>query len=525
MASKKSFFRFIFGGGWASDFGPNMNASPSQGGDIIVPFLVDAENVFYELDGGPHKVGGTTKWNSSAIGSGAEIMGFFDYWRQGTSGSYAHQVVAHVGTVIAADDGAGTFSNIRTGRTDNAIPSYTTFNDKLIIGSTSTSDNPQSYDGTTCADLAGSPPRFAFSAAHKNRLWAAGNVALPSRLYYCAQLDQTDWSGATAGSIDIDPDDGDRITGLVSHKNDLWVFKGPYFGSIHRIVGSSPTGSDSFARQPFIRGMGSVNHNSIFRFRDDVGFVWSDGTVHSLNATAAYGDFNEASLSRAIQKYVHSHATYSALNRCWAATLPHDSIVLITIPIDASTFCNQILMMDYSRGNDIRWAQWPAFDANCVGRLIDTTASNIPRLLIGGQDGYIRRVNVANRSIDTSGAYTAKVTLPYTDLGSAFLMKTLSGVGVGVAPKGAYNLTFKWQCDTNTQQSATVAQSGGTALDTFVLDTDVLGGALFSTRFIEEASGEFRALQFQATQTGANQDMELHTLHAAVEIGSVSMEN
>ena len=525
MASKKTLIRFLFGGGWATDFGPEMSVAPSQGGDIIVPFLVDAENVVFELDGGPHKVGGTTKWNSAAIASGAEIMGMKDFWMIGTGGSPTHKIVAHAGTVIVADAADGTFANIATGKTDNAIPSYTTFRNVLIIASTSATDNPQSYDGTTCADLAGSPPRFRFSCAHKNRLWAAGNVALASRLYYSGLLDQTDWSGSTSGSIDIDPDDGDWITGLVSHKNELWVFKGPYKGSIHRIVGSAPTGSDAFARQTFIEGIGAVWHNTIFRFRDDVGFMWSDGTLHSLNATAAFGDFNETALSRPIHNYIHDRATFSSLNRCWAETLSCRSLVLITMPVDSSTFCNQILVMDYSRGNDIRWSQWPAFDANCVAAVIDTTASNRPRLFIGGTDGFIRRTQVANRSIDTTGAYTAKVTVPYTDLGAGFLMKTLAGAAVGLAPKGPYNMNFAWQCDTNTQQTATVAQSGGTPLGTFVLSTDVLGGSAYADKFIEETSGEFRSIQFQATQTAANQDMELHNIKIAVEVGSLSMEN
>lgn len=524
MASKKQIVKMVFGGGWASDLGPNADVAPSAGGVVSMPFLVDAENVFFELDGGPHKVGGTTKLNSSAVASGAEIMGLFDFWRMGTGGTGTNQRVLHAGTVIMADAADGTFANIATGKTDNATPCYTTFRDKLIISSSAAADTPLSYDGTTASGLGGTPPAFAFSAAHKNRVWAAGVAATPSRLHYSALLDEADWVGATAGYIDIDPDDGDRITGIASHKNDLFVFKGPYFGSIHRITGSAPTGSDAFARLPFIRGLGAVGHNSIFRFRDDLGFMWSDGTIHSLNATAAFGDFNEAALSRPINTYIRDHATFSSLGRCWAAVLSSRSIVLITMPVDASTFCNQILMMDYSR-QDVRWAQWPAYNANCIAAVVDTAASNQHRLFIGGRDGYVRKTMVSNRSIDTSGAYTAKVTLPYTDLGSGFYMKTMAGAAVGMAPRGPYNMTLRWQCDTQSQQSVTVDQTGGTPLDTFVLDTDTLGGATFLTKFVEETAGEFRSLQLSATQSGANQDMELHSLSVALEVGSLSMEN
>lgn len=531
MASKKLPLRHLLGGGWATDFGNNADVVPNAGGDVVFPFLVDAENVTYELDGGVRKIGGTSKLNSSVLASGAEIMGLCDFWRMGTAGTGTQQRVVHAGTIIAADAADGTFSTIRSGRTEDAIPSYTTFREKLIIASTSTTDNPQSYDGSTCADLSGSPPRFSFSAVHKNRLWAAGNAALPSRLYYCAQLDETDWSGATAGYIDIDPDDGDRITAIASHKNDLWVFKGPYFGAIHRITGSAPTGSDAFARVTFIRGLGAMWHNTLFRFRDDLGFMWSDGSVHSLAATASYGDFNETALSRPIHKYLREHVNFTYLQRCWAATNVARSIVAITMPVDANAFGNQIIIMDYSHG-DIRWAQWPAYDANCIANVIDGNDQNRPKFYIGGADGYVRRTDTSNRSIDAVTSIAAKVTTPYTNYGSVFIMKTLSGIAIGIAPKGAYNFTFNWQCDTGTQQTATVSQLGGNVLGggagSFTLDDATLGllaGALYIDRFVEEAHGEYRSVQFSVTQNGVDEDLELHSISTLNELGSLSMEN
>ena len=532
MASKKLVLRHLFGGGWATDFGPSANVTPNAGGDVIYPFLVDAENVFFELDGGPHKIGGTTKLNSSAVASGAQIMGLTDFWRMGTGGAGTQQRVLHAGTVIMADAANGTFSNIRTGREEDATPSYCTFNDVLLIGSTSTTDNPQTYDGTTCGDLGGTSPRWSFAAAHKNRVWAAGVAGTPSRLHYSALLNQADWVGATAGYIDIDPNDGDRITGIVSHKNDLFVFKGPYYGSIHRITGSAPTGSDAFSRIPFIRGLGAVWHNTIFRFRDDIGFMWADGSVHSLNATASFGDFNEAALSRPIHKYLREHLNFAYLHRSWAANNVQKSIVAITVPVDSGSFCNQILMMDHSH-QDIRWAQWPALNASCIANVIDATDNSRPKFYIGGRDGFVRRTDATTRLIDTATGIAAKVTTPYTNYGSPFTMKTISGGAVGIATKGSYNLTFGWQTDNAVQQSATVSQGGfGAPLDGsatgFTLDhptLSLLGGAAYVDRFVEEMQGEYRSIQFQITQSVASQDLEVHSLSTLNELGSVSLEN
>jgi hypothetical protein len=78
--------RHFFGGGWATDFGPTVDVSPDQSGKVLIPFLTDAENCLYELDGAPHKIGGASKVNSSALESGAVVTGVYDYWKQGAAG-------------------------------------------------------------------------------------------------------------------------------------------------------------------------------------------------------------------------------------------------------------------------------------------------------------------------------------------------------------------------------------------------------------------------------------------------------
>jgi hypothetical protein len=525
MASRRQQYTHLFNGGFATDFGPTANVAPNQAGQVVFPFLREASNVFYELDGGPHKIGGTAKLNSVAVASGAKIRGLFDYWRQGTTASPTQKRVLYASTQIFADAADGTFVSIKSGLEDLKVPCFTVFGDNLILSSDSTVDVPMTYDQTNVTTLGGTPPQFSFSCVHKNRVWAAGVASNPSRLYYSAQLNAADWTTATSGSIDIDPSDGDRITAIASHKDNLWVFKGPYKGSIHRITGSANTGSDSFQRQTFVNGIGAVSHNTIFRLRDDLGFMWADGTIHSLAATAAYGDYNESALSRPIHQYLRDHLTLGFLNRAWAATDVRRSQVIFTIPIDTSSFCNQILMMDFSRPQ-VWWAIWPSYDANCVASVIDSTNSNARGLMIGSQDGFVRRTNLSNRSIDGATAITAKATTPFTNYGNPFITKTIATAALGIAPKGNYTAQFGWTRDNNAQQTQTVSEGGGNVLDSFILDTSVLGGSSYVDRFLElEEGGEFRSISYQALNSGLNQDLELHSLSATVEVGAESTEN
>lgn len=530
MSSIRQNVRHLFNGGFATDFGPFAGVVPSQSGDIAIPFLNKAENVYFELDGGPHKIGGTSKLNATVIESGEQIRGLIDFWIQGTSGSPNQQRVVAAGTKILADAADGVFAAIKTGLEDDKVPCFTVFMDDLIISTDSNTDVPQTYDGTTCAALGGSAPNFAFSCVHKNHLWAAGVASNPSRLYYSRTLNAGDWTHATSGSIDIDPEDGDRITAIASHKNDLWVFKGPYSGSIHRITGSSNTGSDSFARTTFVSGIGSVSHNTLFRMRDDLGFMWSDGTIHSLAATAAYGDFNEASLSRPIHSYIREHFTLGSLSRAWAATHVNRSIVVFCVPIDTSTFCNQVLMMDYSR-QSVWWSLWPAYNANCVASVVDSSNASARTIMIGGRDGYVRRTNVANRSIDGATAIAAEVQTPFVNYGASIVTKTLAHVGLGLSPKGNFNVLFGWTRDNNAQQTQSVSQGGSgdvlgsASSNEFTLDTSTLGGAAFTDRFFDAVEGgEFRSISYSVSNSGLDEDMEIHSISAGIVVGAQSTE-
>jgi hypothetical protein len=525
MPSNKQVFRHVFGGGWATDFGEVAEVGIGQDGLISIPFMTENKNNFFELDGGVHKIGGTVRMNAAQAAGGAEVIGLVDYWK-GAGGTPSRKIVMHAGTAVYAADLDGNFSDISSGEgalQDDVVPSYETFDDLLIIASDTASDVPFSYDQTTFQVLNAGAPNFAFSETHKNRLWAAGNKAAPSKLYYSAYVDPEDWSGEGSGSIDIDPNDGDSITGLASHKNDLWVFKGPYRGSIHRIVGSAPTGGDSFGRQTFVRGLGAVWHNTIFRFRDDLGFMWSDGSIHSLNATAAFGDFNETAISRPINGWLRTHVNGNRLKYAWAATDSVRGYVLFTLAVDTVQTNNHHLLMDY-RFSPPRWAHWDSFTSGCLATVID---SGVPILFDGSNDGYVRRLQRSARNIDGTGPIVSRVDFPFLNYGDPGMMKQLERAAVGISPKGVYNLTFGWTRDNNAEQTFTQSQGGiGFLLGTDKLDTGVLGGSFFRDRFMSlEEGGEFRSISYSVRNGSVDQDLELHTLSTKFGPGAESWEN
>lgn len=531
MPTRNLIFEISIVGGWATDFGPNFSGQiadqAKQEREIRLPFLVDAENNIYELDGGVRKLWGATKLNSTAItesSTAQTVMGLFDYWRQGTGGSETQKRIAHAGTKILKEDLDGTWDDLKTGLESGKIPDYTVADDILIMATDSNTDVPQSWDQTTLQDLAGSPPNFSFSEFHKNRAWAAGVASNPSRLFFSALLDPEDWNGSGSGSIDIDPSDGDMITGLASHKDELIVFKGPNKGSIHRITGSSPTGSDAFARKNFIDGIGAINNRCIFRFGDDLGFMGVQGSIHSLSATASFGDYNQSFLSAPIDKYIRRELNSSRLKFSQAVNFDQAGIVIITLSSSGNSENDRCLVMDY-RFQDIRWSLWTIPSAASISMI--KSSDGMARPYFGGYDGFVLEGDQVDRSWDGT-SIPWKVTTPFMNFGSSDLLKTAENFRVGIAPKGDYTMSFQWQRDNQTAQTQTVSQSGGDVLgpassNQFTLGTSTLSGGRFLSHLFP-ASGEFRDLQIQLTQNGLFEDAEIHSIGAHVSVSGISTE-
>jgi hypothetical protein len=534
MTSPRNALRHVFDGGWATDLSPRTMVSPDASGTVRVPYLTTAKNIIYELDGGLRKAPGTSKVNSAAVGSGADIHGCYDAWFHGAVGTPAqHRILNHT-TVIMKDDGDGTFSNLFTGLVSGAVPSYAMIEDLLVIGLDST-DTPKSWDGTTAQALAGSPPNFSICVSHANRLWASGVKSAPSRVYYSPLLDPANTTAEGWGQINIDPSDGDKVTAMASHKGELIVFKGPYKGSIHRIAGTAPTGDDAYRRVRWIEGIGAAGQNTLFRFRDDLGFMNFDGSIHSLKATAAYGDFNEASLSRAIQTFMR-RANFSRLKQAWAVSGNDCGYVLFTLPIDGATVCNAVIGMDYRFGDqpgEVRWFSWPSFDDYAMSLMsgIDPGSNNQRIYLAGGGDGFLRKLQQPSRVIDTITPISMQVRTPFFDYGAPFHTKTLGEGYLQIAPKNSGDIEFTVQRDSADVQTFEISQAAGDPLGSvsgmnFTLGVSALAESSVVERFFEaDPGGEFRQVQYGFVNDIVGEDVEIHAFGLTVEGGSISTEN
>lgn len=513
MPTKRKVVPLPFEGGWSTALSPEAEK---------ITHLLQAQNCYYTLDGGIRKIPGAVRLNSTQLtesGAAITVNGLFDYWKSGTTGSPTQRRMAYAGTQLWSEAGTGVWTSRKTGLEANKRPCSLIYNDLFIWSSSSLVDVPQKWNQTDAgtSNLGGSPPNFAFCVAHRGRLWGAGVATNPSRLYYSALDNPEDWTGAGSGSIDIDISDGDEITGLASHKQRLWIFKGPSTGSIHYLTGSAPTGGDAFARVPFSRSVGCVSHASIVSYLNDLAWVSLRG-IHSLTATDAYGDMAEGFLVWPIQEIFQDELNLSALQNVVGVNHSIRSVLLWSMRLQGQTTNGQVWALDY-RFQPPRWTRLTAYSAASLAVMLHNSK---PTLYSGGYDGYTLRHDQSNRNI-ADAAYTATVTSPFLSYGQHDTLKQTAWLRLALVPHDTNTITVRSRNGEEAVVVQTVQQAGFVTFDgTTLLDgNETFGGAGVLHRYLA-IPGSFASQQFEISQGGLNQDLELRALAVQLESSGMS---
>lgn len=523
-----------------------------------ITHFTTAENVSYQVSGSVRKVGGSQRMNGTAIGGSPGVVGIFDFWRAGSSGTATQQVVVvdSTGKIFRLTastpiDISGTVAFTVTG----SRPVFCQFQDLLTIWS-SAGDAPRKWNQSGAVELlAGAPPSARVATVHKGRIWAGATNANPSRLFFSTLGAAEIWTGNDTGAIDIDPEDGDRIVGLTSHKGDLLIFKGPYKGSIHRLLGSAPTGSDAFSLEPLIKGVALQTQNSIVDVGDDVWFM-SDRGVHSLSATQRFGNFTEGDLSRFLRQLFAEQINRTLMDRVWGVHYPHRSCVIWTLAGrsgSASANNDMALVFSYIRQQEesLKVSTWYR---SCLSAAIVIDPATLTRdLAFGTSDGFIERQDITRRALASppSGGFILGTDLLGTGrLGDAFVSNTaynfrivtpqisiadtyrlqdevpfsraevmgqhhaeqaviLERLYLRSEPLGPFDVTIRVSRDGRAPETYLFNQGAtGFVLGTSLLDADTLSGATLQIASAEMV-GEARAITLDVNQGGTGEDAHL----------------
>jgi hypothetical protein len=243
--------------------GLNNKYAPMHINDDQSPDLM---NVVFDELGAITKRNGYTALNAAQI-DGNPITSMFGYYQSNGT----RTLIATSGTSVYKWT-SNAWQSIKTGLSANSARfTFTTYLDKLYMVNGNTLDGLMQWDGLTFSKVATTPapPAGKYVVVHKNRMYLAGDPANPSRLYMSDLGSPTSWPALNF--VDVNTNDGDKITGVSEHLDGLVVFKER---SIHVLRGTDPSNYVMFDAH---QGAGTVSHWSIVQASNLLFYLSRDG--------------------------------------------------------------------------------------------------------------------------------------------------------------------------------------------------------------------------------------------------------
>lgn len=241
----------------------------------------DAQNV--DVSSGTLKtVSGYSKYVPAAVPAGiTRLMKF--YKTNTSSGTTTSHLLAATATAVYYWTGSA-WSAIGSGFTSGEwdyINYQINETDVIIIGNGS--DVMKKWDGTTFANLGGTPPVAKSLDIHAERLWATGVKAFPNSIYYSKDLNPENWTGGVDGSgeIYLPTWDGGICIGVSTIFSDLVIFK---TNNIYRVLGTYPS---VYEVREVYSSVGAIAEKTIVQSNDRAYFLSKDG-LYYYNGVSAY---------------------------------------------------------------------------------------------------------------------------------------------------------------------------------------------------------------------------------------------
>ena len=229
--------------------------------------LRTAENIDLTLTGQIRKRLGFTSYSTAENAAMADGR-FLFFWDQLGSTNDWFILVDADGDVFASintDFSAAAVADLGSSATDTVPIGVTAFDNVLYL--TSRRANPRSFDGTTWTEITditldgdgGEFPKASFILSKHERVFAANidnnGTIERSRVRWSNVGDATTWG--TLSWVDVDPDDGTQITGMVGFADGILIFKN------HSMFFLSGVDEDTFTLFPVDSSVGTNSPGTI----------------------------------------------------------------------------------------------------------------------------------------------------------------------------------------------------------------------------------------------------------------------
>lgn len=495
--------------------------------------MTDAQNV-YVVYNDLVKAGGSVAVNASALVSTSPngVAGLFQ-WKFDSAHSYlftesvgasaeSFKYITNLGTSATAITDS-------VGITDTQ-PHYAIMNNLLVrVGGNATTVK-WAGPGNNIQALGGSPPTGTVCTVANNFLFIAGNSSNPSRVQWSNVADPETWDAGNF--VDFRVKDGDRVVGLTSYNQNLLIWKQNSIGllSTYATVLSGAAVLAPLTTLTVGRGLCSrlawdyINQMNIC-------FVGTNNHIYIFNGADFIDISDPAYPASNVQPYLDTIkiaqtnpivVNYPTRQQIWIATSDGSS------PLGTSAR-NVILIYNYSLGiwesritgrnpqSMIPYIGYPS----STGVTTDGGAFPVT-ILTGSHATFVYQQDIgssnaenANGVIDGYGTTSIEVAQDEGDYPVAsFLIPMESQTQGSLEVNYGFNSTIAINKSTNVDMT-----SGSAKLDSFVLDSDPLGGqSLLRKQVIPFSNNTVASVQLQFRNRLSGQPFTIHPYYVSDQL-------
>lgn len=378
----------------------------------------------------------------------------------------------------------------------------------------------------------GTAPLGSVMREHLGRIWT-NDKTNRDRLHYCGTNNHEQWLGfGDSAALDIGIGDGDP-EGIVaifpSFKGELFVAKRT---KLYRISGYTP---ETFVVKLVSNGVGCVAHNAIAQVdQDDMYFVSEKG-IHSIVATANFGDFDASYISADIQRTFNENFSKARLKYVQATYLPTINSIAFAF---TDTNLENATRTTFAVNNSVwlyntefkLWYRWP--DVPCQS-LIVANDGDKKRFYFGTHTGKVIKSFTGNNTDRTyDGAkmpirckcVTGQISID----GNFYTVKGFKRFILYYKPQGVEPVSVTFQIDNIAVDSVNTMDFNETALGTllgvdFILGQSVLGFNAKLAAYSRSLDGYGRSFKVTIVEEG-DQPLEIQGFAVEYEDAGTSPE-
>jgi len=375
--------------------------------------VVEAVNMHFDKIGAAKTRLGTTLLGAQ-ITDNTSVKGLYEF-RDSGSGTN-NRIVAVCGTVLYYLS-SGTWTSKRTSLTANKAR-FTTFLDFLwmVNGAEATAiwDGAAGNSFLTTGNAA-SAPVGKYIENFKGRVWISGNSTYPDRLYYTSLPSEEstpvvtwDTDVATGDWIDMNPSDGENVTGFAKDKNALLVFKNNH---IYRVYSISDTETDAKIN------VGTYSQESIVQAKNGIYF-------HHPSGIYRYVDGNVQEISKPVSDFLDAIPTSYYDDVAGYKDFDHIYWSIGDVTVNGVAYANIVLR--YTISSEV-WTIYSYPTAHLIGSPYNDGTTLFT--LVGDEDGNVLKLNTGLTDNISAIFYYLK-TRPYTFDGIFSSRKNISSLSV-----------------------------------------------------------------------------------------------